>query len=176
MTKIRADNLTRVLREHPRAGSSELCVRLGGINRATLMRALKTLGDAVVVGGETRRTRYALRRALRGSIAPMPFYRIDEANNDMHEGNLAFRPGLSLAPVYDMLPMAYAPMRGGELPRRDFHPSLPLPAEADAWKQAATAAIGFWESGSEDVRISDDFRRICDENRRILEELRDRAR
>jgi hypothetical protein len=30
-------------------------------------------------------------------------------NTDMHLGNLAFVPGLNVAPVYDMLPAMYAP-------------------------------------------------------------------
>ena len=449
MTKLRTDDLTRILREHPRAGSTELCARLNGISRATLTRALKTLGDAVIIGGESRRTRYALRRPLRGNAAPIPLYRIDEhgqgheigqltltcpegsllsfqetfpwpldrgmsdgwfhglpyalvdvrpqgflgrnfararaldlgvsdnpddwsdddvahvlattgydqpgdlilgeaayrrfldyrrtgadrflaesaveasylqsaehamrhgdagssaggefpkftasrhlngkkvdviikfsgaddspavrrwsdllvcehlasltlprklqlpaadsaiyqyggrtflevvrfdrhgdfgrspvctlsslnaaligtaggnwpkklrvlqaagwlsdtdtskvaliwwfgkliGNTDMHDGNLAFRPGLALAPAYDMLPMAYAPMRGGELPNREFSPAPPLPAEAPIWRQAAEAAVYFWNVCAEDTRISAGFRRICDDNGREL--------
>lgn len=452
MTKLSADDLTRILRENPRTGSSELCVRLNGINRATLTRALKTLGDAVIVGGESRRTRYAMRRLLRGNAAPIPLYRIDEhgqghefgqlsltypegsflkfqetfpwpldegmrdgwfeglpyvlsdmrpqgflgrnfararaldlavsedpdrwsdddvihvlastgydqpadlilgetayrrfldyrrtgedrflaesaietiylqsaetgtrqgdagssaagefpkftasrhlngkkvdlivkfsgaddspavrrwsdllvcehiasltmsqklqlpsvdstiyqyggrtflevvrfdrhgdfgrlpvctlgslnaaligtagapwpksvhalqaagwlsekdtvkvaliwwfgkliGNTDMHDGNLAFRPGLTLAPTYDMLPMAYAPMRGGELPNREFSPDAPLPAEASIWRQAAEAAFHFWKLCSEDARISADFRRACDNNGRNMARL-----
>lgn len=83
------------------------------------------------------------------------------ANTDMHDGNLAFRPGLSLAPVYDMLPMAYAPMRGVELPERDFVPRLPLPAQREAWQCAAQAAEHFWALASGDARISPAFRAIC---------------
>ena len=55
------------------------------------------------------------------------------ANEDMHEGNLSFQPalpgevGLRLAPVYDMLPMMYAPARGVEIAPREFTPPLPLP-------------------------------------------------
>lgn len=90
------------------------------------------------------------------------------ANSDMHDGNLAFRPGLTLAPAYDMLPMAYAPMRGGELPTREFFPELPLPAETMVWQQAAVAAISFWETGTGDARISDNFRKICAENSKKL--------
>jgi hypothetical protein len=87
-------------------------------------------------------------------------------NTDMHDGNLAFRPGLALAPApaYDMLPMAYAPMRGGELPNREFSPDPPLPAEAPIWRQAAEAAGYFWNICAADTRISADFRRICDDN------------
>ncbi len=86
------------------------------------------------------------------------------ANTDMHEGNLAFRPGLKLAPVYDMLPMMYAPARGGELPTKDFKPDLPLPAEAVAWKQVVTVASQYWKTCAQDIRISPAFRAICQGN------------
>jgi HipA-like C-terminal domain len=92
-------------------------------------------------------------------------------NSDMHDGNLAFRPGLTLAPAYDMLPMAYAPMRGGELPNRKFSPDPPLPAEAPIWRQAAEAAVYFWNICAEDTRIGADFRQICDDNGRNLATL-----
>jgi hypothetical protein len=93
------------------------------------------------------------------------------ANTDMHDGNLSFRPGLALAPAYDMLPMLYAPARGVELPPRHFSPQLPLPAERRAWVAAAVAAQDFWLRASGDARISDDFRRICEQNRRTLAAL-----
>jgi hypothetical protein len=90
------------------------------------------------------------------------------ANTDMHEGNLSFRPGLSLAPVYDMLPMKYAPARGVELPAREFAPRLPLPDESAIWAEAAHAAIVFWESAGADRRIGADFRSLCRENAKLL--------
>lgn len=86
------------------------------------------------------------------------------ANTDMHDGNLAFRPGLVLAPVYDMLPMHYAPVRGVELPERQFAPRLPMPAEQGVWQQAAQAAIAFWSRAGGDDRISVPFRLTCAEN------------
>jgi hypothetical protein len=89
-------------------------------------------------------------------------------NTDMHEGNLAFRPGLALAPAYDMLPMMYAAARGGEVPHRVFSPELPLPSEAVLWSQAAQAAVVFWQTCAEDGRISGDFRRICEDNGRVV--------
>lgn len=89
-------------------------------------------------------------------------------NTDMHEGNLAFRPGLVLAPVYDMLPMLYAPLRGGELPSRRYTPALPLPEESSVWRQAAPAAVSYWRTCSEDMQISEDFRQICAENAKVL--------
>jgi len=98
------------------------------------------------------------------------------ANTDMHEGNLAFHPGLKLAPAYDMLPMMYAPFSGGEVPVKPYSPALPLPAEAILWKQSASAAIQFWEACSEDRRISPDFRRICENNSRILADFHSQLR
>ena len=88
-------------------------------------------------------------------------------NSDMHDGNLSFvpgDPGLRLAPVYDMLPMIYAPQRGVELPQRSFTARLPLPAERELWQQAAQAALDFWSRASRDTRISEGFRQICASN------------
>jgi hypothetical protein len=96
------------------------------------------------------------------------------ANSDMHDGNLAFRPGndgvsvLNLAPVYDMLPMHYAPMRGVELPLRQFAPVLPLPEEHEDWQAACDAAIAFWRSAAADTRISAAFRKTCAANAKAL--------
>lgn len=90
------------------------------------------------------------------------------ANSDMHEGNLSFRPGLVLAPAYDMLPMLYAPERGVELPAREFAPVPPIPAERQAWEAARPAAIAFWERAAADARISPDFQAICAANAQRL--------
>ncbi|MCY7305452.1 MAG: type II toxin-antitoxin system HipA family toxin YjjJ [Rhodoferax sp.] len=87
-------------------------------------------------------------------------------NTDMHDGNLAFLPGLVPAPVYDMLPMLYAPVRGMELPQREFAPELPLPAEQAAWLDAARAAIAFWDNAADDERVSKAFRKVCAQNAR----------
>src|SRR5690606_15305229 len=75
------------------------------------------------------------------------------------------RAGLALAPVYDMLPMQYAPVRGVDLPSVNFQPPLPLPAERGVWARAAHAAVQFWDRAAHETDISDDFRRICAENR-----------
>jgi hypothetical protein len=97
-------------------------------------------------------------------------------NTDMHDGNLSFQPLrredqalLQLAPIYDMLPMAYAPVRGVELPPRTYAPRLPLPSEKGLWSQAARAALAFWESAAADARISRGFRGVCAQNARTLQ-------
>lgn len=93
------------------------------------------------------------------------------ANSDMHDGNLAFRPGLQLAPVYDMLPMRYAPPRAAEVTMPAFVPPLPMPAEREAWQAALPAARAFWSAAAEDERISGEFRRACADHVRALERL-----
>jgi hypothetical protein len=100
------------------------------------------------------------------------------ANNDMHDANLSFEPAViegkevfRLAPVYDMLPMMYAPARGVELPERSFSPRVPLPDEARAWRVAAAAALSFWQTASIDARISKAFRNTCASNAKTVESL-----
>ncbi|MEQ1669200.1 MAG: HipA domain-containing protein, partial [Sulfuriferula sp.] len=98
------------------------------------------------------------------------------ANTDMHDGNLAFRPGLALAPLYDMLPMMYAPANSGEVPTPAYRPTLPFPAEQDVWQQAATAAIEYWHRCAQDTRISANFRAICQNNGDTLANLLSRTK
>ena len=101
------------------------------------------------------------------------------ANTDMHLGNLSFRfnpmpgktPKLAIAPAYDMLPMLYAPLSGGEVPPRNFEPTLPLPQEREAWQVACKAALLFWKSASGDARIGQQFQEICAENHEKLSTL-----
>lgn len=92
-------------------------------------------------------------------------------NSDMHDGNLSFRPGLELTPLYDMLPMLYAPMRGVELPERQFVPPLPLPHETQLWRDAARAAEVFWARAAGDNRISANFRHMCTANAQVVRQL-----
>lgn len=140
---------------------------------------LSSLNAALIGRGPLPWPRTARMLFEAGWLSPEDVSRIERiwwfgrliGNSDMHEGNLAFRPGLALAPVYDMLPMMYAPMRGGELPGRAYVPELPLPGEADAWGRAARAASHYWQLCSEDGRVSPDFRRTCAENGRALAEV-----
>jgi hypothetical protein len=100
------------------------------------------------------------------------------ANTDMHTGNLAFVPvagRLQLAPAYDMLPMRFAPLPGGELPAREVELALPAPAQRAAWLEACTAALGFWHESAGDARIGEGFRAVCAEHAAALTRLRDRA-
>lgn len=91
-------------------------------------------------------------------------------NTDMHTGNLSLIPGaqLALAPIYDMLPMMYAPLPGGEVTTPQFEVPLPLPAQRSIWLAAGHAAQAFWEMAANDGRISASFRVYCAENQRRL--------
>ncbi len=95
------------------------------------------------------------------------------ANTDMHTGNLSFVPNdrLTVAPAYDMLPMLYAPLAGGELPTRQFEVPLPLPPQRAAWLSACAAALSFWNGAAADTRISASFRRICAADAKRLREV-----
>ncbi|MEI8031482.1 MAG: type II toxin-antitoxin system HipA family toxin YjjJ [Comamonadaceae bacterium] len=95
------------------------------------------------------------------------------ANTDMHKGNLSFVPGLPMrvAPVYDMLPMMYAPLAGGELPTPPYTPALPTPQVRGLWLEACAAALAFWLSASVDERISAGFRKTCNDNHAELRRL-----
>ncbi|HEY5580557.1 MAG TPA: DNA-binding protein, partial [Rhodoferax sp.] len=70
-----SENVLRTLRTWHKLPSRQLLERLG-ISRATLMRAVRELGPQVVSRGRARRTAYAARRALRGSLPALPLYRI----------------------------------------------------------------------------------------------------
>lgn len=117
------------------------------------------------------------------------------ANSDMHAGNLAFRPcwadapsaagaraaahargALALAPAYDMLPMRFAPLRGGELPAAvQYEPPLPLPPEQAVWKAACAGALSFWRTAASDQRISAGFRSTCAAAAARLADVADRV-
>lgn len=130
------------------------------------------------VGARLRAERYVSQRA-RGDIAVLWHLGRLIANSDMHEGNLAFLPSpqgepLALSPVYDMLPMLYAPLRGVEIPQRSFMPALPLPSERDTWLRAAQCAMAFWNAAAADQRVSDAFRRTCEANGVLVRRLAER--
>lgn len=100
-------------------------------------------------------------------------------NNDMHLGNLSFQlikgQSVSLSPAYDMLPMLYAPLSGGEVPLRKFAAGLPLPQQAIAWRIAYDAATYFWKVVSQDERISSTFQEIALMNLEHLVQLQSTA-
>jgi hypothetical protein len=93
------------------------------------------------------------------------------ANNDMHHGNLSvFTDGtklLGLTPVYDMLPMLYAP-RAGQLIDQAFAPPRPLPEQAALWDDARQAAVALWHRVQKHRLVSTAFQKIAAANARHL--------
>ncbi|OAM88925.1 type II toxin-antitoxin system HipA family toxin YjjJ [Termitidicoccus mucosus] len=86
-------------------------------------------------------------------------------NSDMHFGNLSLwwhdKAPLALAPIYDMLPMIFAPSTQGEIVERPF----PIPnrdaAPAEDWAVATRWAVAFWSAVVADLRFSETFRGLA---------------
>ncbi|MGH8400996.1 MAG: type II toxin-antitoxin system HipA family toxin YjjJ [Gammaproteobacteria bacterium] len=85
-------------------------------------------------------------------------------NTDRHFGNLSFfadglarTPRLQLAPVYDMVPMAWAP-DSGIVPALELPAARPRANTLDVWNEAMQLAQMFWRQVAEDERIS---RELC---------------
>lgn len=94
-------------------------------------------------------------------------------NSDMHLGNAALHLGdqrpLSLAPVYDMLPMRFRPANSGEIVERRYEIALPAPEQNADWLEAAPLARRFWQRVAEEPRISTPFKTIANEAGTILD-------
>lgn len=159
---------------------SERFDRHGAFGRSAVV-TLESL-EAALIGSAHSQWAQVLADAPRGMFPAAVIQRTEEltwfgrfiANSDMHRGNLSLRPRgdhFELAPAYDMLPMFYAPLRGGEVPQRTFSTEgLPLPGHGreQAWHQVLQAAIGFWRTAAQDSRISEGFRSISRENSELL--------
>lgn len=83
------------------------------------------------------------------------------ANTDRHFGNISFfwddRGQLTLAPAYDMLPMAFAPMNN-EIINRDIPTLRPRSDTLIFWEWGKELAARYWQLVKADERISVDFR------------------
>lgn len=82
-------------------------------------------------------------------------------NTDMHNGNVSFmsehgRP-YELAPAYDMLPMAFAPTTGGQLPNTFGSPEMSGDISNSTWKQALILAQAYLQKLELNNGFSVDF-------------------
>lgn len=95
-------------------------------------------------------------------------------NTDMHPGNISFftqgEAPIGLAPVYDMLPMLYAP-RQNQLVDVTFTPPPPQLSYASVWNEALAAARDFWTHVQSHPLISEGFKRMTAENEGKLSRL-----
>ena len=72
-----SDALLQMLRVSHPVPARVLIERLK-VSRATLMRTVRALGPQVVSRGQARRTSYAARRTIRGTLESLPIFRVDE--------------------------------------------------------------------------------------------------
>jgi hypothetical protein len=95
-------------------------------------------------------------------------------NTDRHHGNISFfcegEKVTNLAPVYDMLPMMYAPQQN-QLVERPFNPAPPKSAEISVWNSALAAAKDFWKQVQKHPRISKGFTQQTSYHETILSKL-----
>jgi DNA-binding transcriptional ArsR family regulator len=86
------------------------------------------------------------------------------ANTDQHFGNLSFFDQYDgrfrLAPIYDMLPMLFAPEHD-QVSEQVFAPPGPTSRTLHIYARAHELAQRFWMSCANDERISAEFRRVC---------------
>lgn len=87
------------------------------------------------------------------------------ANSDMHAGNLSFYltdAPFEMTPVYDMLPMAFAPNSAGMMRNEAVELKFDFTVSPAAWRFAIPLATTFWQTLVTDKRISPDLRAIAD--------------
>lgn len=140
--------------------------------------------EAHFVGRMTRWSESAVRLRDQGLISADDARRVADleafgrliGNTDMHYGNLSFfrRDPLvgatfGLAPVYDQLPMLYAPVGGEIVPRRLDDTVLAPSAEAlTHFDQVVDLARTFWDRVAQEPRVSAPFREIAAGNRDLV--------
>jgi hypothetical protein len=124
-------------------------------------------------------SRAALRLAHHGLVSPadaqqmrlLDAFAMQIGNTDRHFGNLALYDRYTgrheLAPVYDMLPMLFAP-QNDQLIERTFAPPDPSAEGLAVWSRARDLAEQYWAMLMADARISGDFRAICEQSLRVL--------
>lgn len=96
-------------------------------------------------------------------------------NNDQHFGNVSLimldgSRRYRLAPAYDVLPMVYRPVDGA-VPSRPLAVPAVVPGASNEWSSALESASQFWNRTKSDSRISEEFRMICTENHKIVNQL-----
>jgi hypothetical protein len=94
------------------------------------------------------------------------------ANTDRHFGNVTlfdeYDGPFTLAPVYDMLPMLFAPQNEQIVPRV-FEPPSARSSWLSVWPRARSLADSYWSRLADESTLSEEFRGICV---RSLESLR----
>ena len=99
-------------------------------------------------------------------------------NTDMHLGNLSFMSRgerlLDIAPIYDMLPMIFAPEHH-QIVDRHFVPPTPKATHADIWRQIWLAALDFWQRVAAHPLISTAFAGLAMQCKNAVKDLENAA-
>ncbi len=157
--------------------------RVGATGRRSLI-SLGAIDDEYFGRRETTWVGASYRLRNAGMVGPEDEQRLARlyafgvliANSDMHYGNASLqqertadaRFPMSLAPVYDMLPMLYAPQRT-EVREVAFRPQVAIPGlGAESLRQALALAREYWSRCAESPEISPAFRAIAAENHRVV--------
>lgn len=86
------------------------------------------------------------------------------ANTDRHFGNIMlfdrYEGPFELAPVYDMLPMLFAPQHE-QIVERTYEPPLPSVALLPVWARARALAQRYWRLLAGDALLSESFRGLA---------------
>lgn len=99
-------------------------------------------------------------------------------NTDRHFGNLSFfvegPKQFRLAPVYDMLPMVFAPV-GTNVIERAFEPLPSTTDTLDVWPDAARNAVEYWTRLAREPALSAELREHCARHRDAVATLTHQA-
>jgi hypothetical protein len=99
------------------------------------------------------------------------------ANTDRHFGNVTLfdhHQGMfELAPVYDMLPMLFAP-QDGQLVARQFNSVPARAAWLGVWADACKLAEAYWDRIAQEPRVSADFRLLSVQSLSVLRAMQHR--
>lgn len=79
-----------------------------------------------------------------------------------------------LAPLYDMLPMAFAPASSGNLRHDSVEIRLSNEVSGAVWRQAELLALEFWRRTAQHDDISEAFRAIAEQMLAQLQKLHER--
>ncbi|MBZ4421640.1 type II toxin-antitoxin system HipA family toxin YjjJ [Myxococcus sp. RHSTA-1-4] len=162
----------------------ERCDRIGARGR----KALLSLGaiDDEYFGHRDTWTRAARRMSEARLISEEDARRIRwldtfgqlTGNTDRHFGNLSFfvegPKQLRLAPVYDMLPMVFAPVATSVVDRT-FEPRPPTADTLDVWPDAARHAVEYWTRLAREPVLGDALREHCARHGEAVSTLVQRA-
>ena len=148
--------------------------RVGVTSLASIDSALyDKLDNWIESTGRLRRARY-IDAATLECVRLVSTFGSLIANTDRHLGNLAmfddYAGNFRLAPVYDMLPMLFAPEHG-QIIAREFDPPDPAADSLRAYARARSLAELFWRTCARDGRICEEFRKICAKCLAALEAL-----